>query len=103
MQTAQFLLYDRMGDPERVERGYDQCQAALSRYHVIDGSRHWEERSEVKNLPHESREQLRADVGELLFMSAGAVSAGAGLWPGRGGQDKALKFGLAVYGNAGPG
>jgi serine/threonine protein kinase/tetratricopeptide (TPR) repeat protein len=94
MQTAQFLLYDRMGDPERVERGYDQCQAALSRYHVIDGSRHWEERSEVRNLPDQSRQQLRADVGELLFMSAGAVSAGAGLWPGRAEKDKPLNLAL---------
>jgi eukaryotic-like serine/threonine-protein kinase len=94
MQTAQFLLYDRMGDPERVERGYEQCQAALSRYHVIDGSRHWEERSDVKSLPVESRQQLRADVGELLFMSAGAVSAGAGLWPGRADKNKPLNLAL---------
>ena len=94
MQTAQFLLYDRMEDPERVAKGYEQCRAALGHYHVLDDSRHWEQTPDVQNLPPESRQQLRAEVGELLFMSAGAVSAGAGLVPGHADKDKPLELAL---------
>jgi serine/threonine protein kinase/tetratricopeptide (TPR) repeat protein len=80
MQTAQFLLYKRTPDPDQVEEGFRQCRAALDRYHVIDNPR-WQESADVRNLPAESRDRLREDVGELLFLCAGANGS---LLPGRG-------------------
>lgn len=45
------------------------CRQALARYRVLDNPQ-WHRQPAVQRLPSESRDQLRADAGELLFLLA---------------------------------
>jgi serine/threonine protein kinase len=71
MQTSRFLLYGRTGSPTQLDVGLDQCRRALDRYEVLDNPS-WQALPAVRRLPAEDRDQLRAGVGELLFLSARA-------------------------------
>jgi len=72
VRNAQFLLYARDLDQEKLSEGIDQCRRALDRYQVLDNP-NWRELSEVRNLPSEQRNRLQADIGESLLLASRAT------------------------------
>jgi serine/threonine protein kinase/tetratricopeptide (TPR) repeat protein len=72
-KTAQFLLNGHSTDGDQLEEGIGHCQAALGLYGVL-GDRSWLQRPAVSQLPEADRDQLRAEVGDLLLLLARATS-----------------------------
>jgi serine/threonine protein kinase/Flp pilus assembly protein TadD len=95
MKTVQFLLTAQTGDPEKLEQGIALGQDALDRYHVLE-SETWQESPLVRNLSVSERERLRQDIGEVLFLMAGAKSLQASTCPDRIRQAADLGFALRL-------
>jgi serine/threonine protein kinase len=69
MRNAQFLLYGRNADKGKLDQGIEQCREALDRYQVLQNP-DWEKLPHIRNLPAAEREQLRKDIGEMLFLAS---------------------------------
>ena len=69
---AQFLLYGRSYDPEKLDQGIRQCHAALDQYQVLDNP-DWRLLPQVRNLEEKDRRKLQEDIGETLFLAARAT------------------------------
>jgi serine/threonine protein kinase/tetratricopeptide (TPR) repeat protein len=70
MREARVLFLDApTASKARLGEIAGACRQALARYHVLDNPQ-WQDQPAVQRLPSESREQLRADAGELLFLLA---------------------------------
>jgi serine/threonine protein kinase/Flp pilus assembly protein TadD len=73
IKTVQFLLTAQTGDPQKLDQGIHLGQSALDRYHVLDNES-WQETPLVRHLSASEQERLRQDIGEVLFLMAGAKS-----------------------------
>jgi tetratricopeptide (TPR) repeat protein len=80
LHNAQFVLYGRAPNREKLDQGIDLCQNALDHYHVLQDA-NWNQLPVVHNLPAVERKQLHDDIGELLFLTARATSAKASYDP----------------------
>jgi len=80
MRLAQFVLYGRAPDRQKLDLGIDLCRQALDRYQVLQNA-DWRRAPEVRRLPDGERHELQAHVGELLFLTARANSAKASYDP----------------------
>jgi serine/threonine protein kinase/Flp pilus assembly protein TadD len=71
MKNAQFLMYGRPPNTEQLDRASSECQEAMRPYR-LPADANWEQASVVQSLPPETRQQLREDMGELLYLAARA-------------------------------
>jgi serine/threonine protein kinase/Flp pilus assembly protein TadD len=67
MRTARRSLTTRALTREKEAEGVAAARAALARFQVLDNP-HWSNLQQVQYLKPAQREQLREDVGELLFL-----------------------------------
>ncbi len=95
MKTVQFLLTAQTADPEKLEQGLALGQSALDRYHVLESDT-WQELPLVRHLSVSEGERLRQDIGELLYLMAGAKSLEATTCPDRIRQAAELGFALRL-------
>jgi eukaryotic-like serine/threonine-protein kinase len=72
LRDARIVLSLPFPDAGELEEGEALCQRALARYGLPDAN-DWAERPQVTALPAEQRDALRADLGELLLLSARAT------------------------------
>jgi serine/threonine protein kinase/tetratricopeptide (TPR) repeat protein len=75
IRDIQFAFDSGLLKPERPSE-IARCREALDRYRVLEDAA-WQEAAEVRYLPAREQEQLRRDVGELLYLLARAVLFGA--------------------------
>jgi eukaryotic-like serine/threonine-protein kinase len=71
MKTAFFLMYGPHPDSSQLERASGECQEAMIPY-GLPANANWKQASVVQSLPHERQQQLREDMGELLYLAARA-------------------------------
>jgi tetratricopeptide (TPR) repeat protein len=71
MKNAQFLMYGPPPNTEQLERASGECQEAMRPYR-LPADAYWEQASLVQSLPPDTQQQLREDMGELLYLAAEA-------------------------------
>jgi eukaryotic-like serine/threonine-protein kinase len=76
MKEARFLLNPRAIDGDHLGEGISRCRRALDRYQVVDNPS-WQDQPAVSHLPAPDKEQLRAEIGDLLLLLAQATAAQA--------------------------
>src|SRR5262249_42717988 len=68
-QEAQFLLFQPDADRRQQDEGMARCRLALSRFGVL-ANPSWRATGAIRYLPVPDQEQLREEIGELLFLLA---------------------------------
>jgi len=69
MKTVEFLLTANPTEPDKLQQGLALGQSAAGRYQVMENPG-WQESQAVQRLSAEDQQELRADLGELLFLLA---------------------------------
>jgi serine/threonine protein kinase/tetratricopeptide (TPR) repeat protein len=71
MERAQLEMYSPRPDSSQLERAVNECQQAMLPY-LLPVDAHWTQASLVQSLPPEMQQQLREEMGELLYLAAEA-------------------------------